>query len=533
MNRANLPLRLAVWTAAGMSALPLLVVLSSFAHPEVAIWQHLAAYVLPRVLLNTLLLCSGVLTGVLLLGVSLAWLVTQYRFPGSRLFNWALMLPLAIPAYVMAFVQVGLLDFTGPLQTALRELLGQGLRLPAVRSIGGAVLVLSLSFYPYVYLLARNAFATQGSRALEVGQSLGLSPWQSLWRVALPLARPWIAAGCLLAMMETLADFGAVYVLGVDTFTTAIYKAWFALFSLPAATQLASLLIVLAFVLIAVEQWQRGARRYTPAGLPSQPRDLCGWQRWIATAFALVVLLAAFLVPLLQLLVWVGKTGWADLDTRYAGFVWHSLYLAGLAASVVVAVALMLAYARHRLPQRSTQLAVNIASVGYAIPGTVLAVGVFIPVAWFDNQLIAWFGLQPDALLKGSVVVLLMALACRFLSVALSPVGSSFQRITASQVMAARSLGERGSGLLWRLYLPLLRGGLTTGLLLVLIDVLKEMPITLMMRPFGWDTLAVRIFEMTSEGEWQRAALPAVMLVLAGLLPVVILVRSGENALHE
>lgn len=224
------PLRLAVWCVAALSALPLLVVLSSFAHPEAAIWQHLVAYVLPQVLLNTLLLCGGVLAGVLLLGVSLAWLVTQYQFPGSRVFRWALMLPLAVPAYVMAFVQVGLLDFTGPVQESLRAVFGADLRLPAVRSLGGAVLVLSLSFYPYVYLLARNAFATQGSRALEVGQSLGLSPLQALWRVALPLARPWIAAGCLLAMMETLADFGAVYVLGIDTFTTAIYKAWFAYF---------------------------------------------------------------------------------------------------------------------------------------------------------------------------------------------------------------------------------------------------------------------------------------------------------------
>lgn len=509
--------------------LPLLVVLSSLAQPDAVVWQHLAQHVLPRVLLNTLLLCSGVLLGVLLLGVSLAWLVTQYRFPGSRLFSWALMLPLAVPAYVMAFVQVGLLDFTGPLQTLLRELFGQGLRLPPVRSLGGAVLVLSLSFYPYVYLLARNAFASQGSRALEVGQSLGLTPWQSLWRVALPLARPWLAAGCLLAVMETLADFGAVYVLGVDTFTTAIYKAWFALFSLPAASQLASILIMLALVLMAVEQWQRGARRYTPAGRPALPRALQGWQKMFATVFCTAVLLLGFVIPLLQLLWWVVQGSWVDLDARYAGFVWHSLYLAGMAALLVVALALVLAYARHRWQDRSTQLAVQAASVGYAIPGAVLAVGLFIPVAWLDNQLIALLGLQATAVLKGSVAVLLLGLACRFLSVGLSPVASSFQRITSSQVLAARSLGERGWGLMRRLYLPLLRGGLTTGLLLVLIDVLKEMPITLMMRPFGWDTLAIRIFEMTSEGEWQRAALPAVMLVLAGLLPVVILIRAGEQ----
>ena len=528
-----LPLRLAVWCVAALSALPLLVVLSSFTHPEAAIWQHLAAYVLPQVLLNTLLLCGGVLVGVLLLGVSLAWLVTQYQFPGSRMFAWALMLPLAVPAYVMAFVQVGLLDFTGPVQESLRAVFGADLRLPAVRSLGGAVLVLSLSFYPYVYLLARNAFATQGSRALEVGLSLGLSPLQALWRVALPLARPWIAAGCLLAMMETLADFGAVYVLGVDTFTTAIYKAWFALFSLPAAKQLASLLILLAFALIAIEQWQRGARRYTPAGRVTVPRKLSRTQAWLAAAWCASVLLAAFIIPMLQLLVWAWHAASTDLDSRYFDFVTHSLLLAVLAALVVVAVALLLGYARHALPQRSTVLATQIATVGYAIPGTVLAVGVFIPVAWLDNQLIALTGVQQIAVLKGSVVVLLIALACRFLSVGLSPVASAFQRITATQVMAARSLGVHGFALLQRVYLPLLRGGLTTGLLLVVIDVLKEMPITLMMRPFGWDTLAVRIFEMTSEGEWQRAALPAVLLVVAGLLPVLILDRTGDSALHE
>jgi len=364
---------------------------------------------------------------------------------------------------------------------------------------------------------------------LEVGQSLGLSPWQSLWRVVLPLARPWLAAGCLLAVMETLADFGAVYILGVDTFTTAIYKAWFSLFSLPAASQLASLLILLALLLMAVEQWQRGARRYTPAGQSAAPRALSGWHKIAATGFCTAVLLSAFVIPLLQLLWWVVQRGWADFDARYAGFVWHSLYLASLAALLVVALALVLAYARHHLADRSTQLAVQMASVGYAIPGAVLAVGMFIPVAWLDNQLIELLGLPTNALLKGSVIVLLLALACRFLSVGLSPITSGFQRITHSQVLAARSLGVRGWALLRRLYLPLLRGGLTTSVLMVLIDVLKEMPITLMMRPFGWDTLAIRIFEMTSEGEWQRAALPAVMLVLAGLLPVVILIRAGEQ----
>lgn len=526
-----LPLRLSVWLVAGLAALPLLVVLSSLAHPETAVWAHLGSHVLPELLSNTALLVGGVLFGVLALGVPLAWLTALYDFPGRRLFSWALMLPLAMPAYVMAFVQVGLLDFTGPLQSALRGLFGETLRLPEIRSLGGAVLSLSLSFYPYVYLLARNAFASQGERALEVAQSLGLTPAQGFWRVALPLARPWIAAGALLALMETLADFGAVYVFGVDSFTTAIYKAWFALFSLPAATQLASLLVLLALLLISLEQWQRARRRYTPTGRGGsrRRRRLHGLRALAASGAAAVVLLLAFIVPLTQLLLWAIDVAPQDWDERYPGFIGQSLALAGMAAALVVALALLIAYGERRLQDRSTALAARIAAVGYAVPGTVLAVGIYVPIAGLDNWLIAGFGLETTSILKGTLAVLLLALAARFLSVGLSPIGSGFNRISASQEMAARSLGASGFGLFGRLHLPLLRGSIATAALLTFVDVMKEMPITLMTRPFGWDTLAVRVFEMTSEGEWQRAALPAVALVAAGLLPVLLLARQAEG----
>jgi len=510
-------------------ALPLVVVLSSLLHPETEIWLHLWQHVLPDVLYNTLFLLLGVLAGVLLLGVSLAWLVSQYEFPGRRVLVWALVLPLAMPAYVMAFVQVGLLDFTGPLQTVLREYIGQDLRLPEIRSLGGAILVLSLSFYPYVYLLARNAFNHVGQRALEVGQSLGLSPLQSLWRVALPLARPWIVAGALLALMETLADFGAVYILGVDTFTTAIYKAWFGLFSLSAAAQLASLLILVALLLMSGERWQRGERHYQSSGRRVIRRPLYGTRGMLACFYALVVLGMAFIFPLIQLLQWVMRSGLSDLDGRYIGFVIHSIGLASLAAIIVYVLALLLSWNEYQQRDRGARFAVQLASVGYAVPGSVLAVGVFVCVAWLDNQLVTYLPIDQHSVLKGSVLVLLLALACRFLSVALSPVSSAFNRIGQNLVMAARSLGEDSRGVLQRVYLPLLRGGSITALLLVFVDVMKEMPITLMTRPFGWDTLAIRVFEMTSEGEWQRAALPAVMLVLAGLLPVIFLIRSDER----
>lgn len=531
LSRTVLPL--AACAVAAIALLPLVVVLASFAHPEPAIWQHLAAHVLPRVLWNTALLCAGVLAGVLLLGVSLAWLVTQYRFPGVRFFSSALMLPLAVPAYVMAFVQVGLLDFTGPIQTGLRELFGPALRWPPVRSLGGAVLVLSLVLYPYVFLLARTAFASQGARLQQAGQSLGLSPREVLWQLALPMARPWIAAGCLLALMETLADFGAVYVLGVDTFTTAIYKAWFALFSLPAASQLASLLIVFALLLMLLEQRLRGRRRFTAASQPVVPVRLSGAAAGMASAWCATVFLLAFLLPCLQLAGWVWQRGAADLDARYFGFVGHSLTLAAMAAVVVVLLSLLLAYARERVPTRLTLAASAVARVGYAIPGSVLAVGLYIPVAWFDQQLHTLWQGMPPLLLKGSVLVLLMALVARFLSVGYAPVSSGFQRISPSLVLAARSLGAHGVGLFRRIYLPLLGSSLSAALLLVVIDVLKEMPITLMMRPFGWDTLAIRIFELTSEGEWQRAALPSLCLVVAGLLPVFLLVRAGGEWPHD
>lgn len=531
-RRRLLPLRVAVWAVASLAALPLVVVLSSLLHPETAVWAHLGEHVLPELIGTTAALVLGVCAGVLLLGVSLAWLTAVYEFPGRRFFNWALMLPLAMPAYVLAFVQVGLLDFTGPLQTVLRGWFGADLRLPEIRSLGGAVLVLSLSFYPYVYLLARDAFASQGQRALEVAQSLGLTPAQGFWRVALPLARPWIAAGVLLAMMETLADFGAVYIFGVDTFTTAIYKAWFSLFSLPAATQLASLLVLAALTLMSLEQWQRGWRRYTPTGRSQvvRRRRLTGWAAAGACGFAALVLAVAFVVPVAQLLIWAIEVAPQDLDARYPAFIGRSLLLAVLAALLVVGLALVVGYGERRIRDRSTMLAARIASVGYTIPGTVLAVGVFVPVAWLDNGLIDVFGLQTSAVFKGTVAVMLLALAARFLAVGLQPISSGLNRVSVNQEQAARSLGAAGATLVWRLHLPLLRRSLMTAALLVFVDVMKEMPITLMTRPFGWDTLAVRVFEMTSEGEWERAALPAVALVLVGLLPVIMLTRTAEGA---
>lgn len=526
------------WAAVGIALLiliPLVVVLASLFSPERDIWQHLVEYVLPGLFGNTLRLVLGVTVGVTLLGVSLAWLTAVCEFPGRRFFSWALLLPLAVPAYVTAFVYVALLDFTGPLQTWLRELVEGPFAFPPIRSAGGVILVMSLALYPYVYLLARNAFLTQGKRALEAAQSLGHSRTAGFFRVALPLARPWIMSGLLLALMETLADFGTVAVFNYDTFTTAIYKTWFGMFSLQGASQLASVLILLAFALIAAEQFSRRGLRFTQAGRHSHMEriTLRGYRAWAAAGFAMLVLLVAFIMPVVQLLLWAANVITRDLDARYLGFLWHSLLLGALAAALVIAAALILAYAQRQHKDRWTQVMVRIATLGYAVPGAVLAVGIVIPLTWFDQRLVGvakdWFGADTGLILQGTILVMLLAYLTRFLAVGYNPVDSAMQRVTRNLDEAARGFGLSGLAVLRRVHLPMLRGGLLTAAALVFVDVMKEMPITLMTRPFGWDTLAVRIFEMTSEGEWERAALPAVALVLVGLLPIALLVRQSEK----
>ena len=372
---------------AALTLIPLLVVLASFLDPQPEAWSHLAAYVLPGVLWNTGVLIVGVGLGVLLLGVPLAWLTAVCDFPGRKFFSWSLMLPLAMPAYVLAFVQVGLLDFTGPVQTQLRLWFGSSHWFPPIRSTGGVVLVLTLAFYPYVYLLARNAFITQGLRAVEAAQALGYTRAQAFWRVALPMARPWIAGGMTLALMETLADFGRVSIFSFDTLTTAIYKAWFSLFNLPVASQLASLLVLFVLVLAGIDQRLRQNRRYAAKNFSPVRIGLSGGARWAASLYCAAVLAMAFVVPFIQLMVWVHTVWQEDFDSRYPVFLLHSMWLAGLAALAVTVLGLILSAIRQHHRDALTQWLVRLATLGYAIPGTVLAVGVF-GLVWFSRVLL-------------------------------------------------------------------------------------------------------------------------------------------------
>lgn len=537
MAMRNIPLlKIASVVLALIVVMPLLIVFSGWMHAGNEVWQHLAQTVLGDLLRNTAWLLLGVGGGVTVLGVGLAWLTTRCDFPGRRYFDWALMLPLAVPAYVMAFVALGLLDYTGPVQTGLREMLGSSkVWFPEIRSTGGVITVMTLVLYPYVYMLARSSFITQGNSTVEAARSLGLNAWAAFFRISLPTARPAIIAGLSLALMETLADFGTVAIFNYDTFTTAIYKAWFGLFNLQAASQLASFLLILVVIALTAERQLRGKAKYHEATRSTKVYRyrLTGWHRGGALLIVSTILLLAFIVPVIQLSLWAWGVLSEDMDERYTGLLLHTLMLGGMAASLTIVSAMVLAFSRRTHDDFVVRSSVNIATLGYALPGSVLAVGIMMTFTSIDNVLTTvatLFGWQaPGQILTGSVFALVMAYMVRFMAVAYGPIESGLGRIRISIAEASRGLGDSPLATLWRVYLPLLRPGLFTAGLLVLVDVMKEMPATMLLRPFGWDTLAVRIYEMTSEGEWERAALPAITLIMVGLIPVIVLVRGSAR----
>ena len=509
--------------------LALLGVLSALLDPDVETLSHLAQYVLPQTIKNTIFLVIGVAVVTTVLGVSLAWLTAVCDFPLRRFFVWALILPMAIPGYVMAFALVGLFEYTGPVQSALRDVLGSSSAFPEIYSFGGVVLALSLALYPYTYLMVRNAFQTQGLRSLEVGQSLGLSIRESFWRICLPMARPWIVGGALLVMMETLSDFGTVAIFNYDTLTSAIYKSWFGLYSLPAALQVASVLLIFVVVITLLERHSRASQRFSQtrsATLMVSRIRLKVVSRWSATVFCLLVFSLAFVMPVIRLLYWAIPNLDVELTAQFWRYMVGSTSLSMIAMAMIAGLALLMAFAARTYNQPFAKIAVRISTMGYALPGTVLAVGLFVPVAAMDNMLSALGFSTP--LLQGTMVVMLLAYSVRFMAVAFAPLESNLLRITPSIDAASRSLGVSGIRMLAKVHLPMVRGGLLTAMVLVFVDVMKELPITLMTRPFGFNTLAVRIFELTSEGLWERAALPALAIVLVGLIPAFILIRKSD-----
>lgn len=508
-------------------AAPVLVVAMSLLRPSPDVWRHLWETQLAELIGNTLALVLGVGVGVASLGTGLAWLVTRYRFPGRAVFEWLLVLPLAMPAYVIGFVFLAVFDYTGPVQRSLRTLLGPGIWFPEVASYPGVVIVMTLVLYPYVYLLARAAFLEQSSATLEVARALGVRGPSLFWRVALPLARPSITVGVSLALMEALADFGTVATFNYATFTVAVYRVWFGLFDRHAATELASLLAAFTLGLYLAEGALRGRARYheRDAGArPLPPTPLGGWRGWAATGLAALVVGVAFVLPVVRLMAWLPGGAY---DARYPRFLANTLAAGGATGLAVVAAAVVLAYGGRLSRGRTVRVLARVASLGYALPGSVIAVGVLAVLAGLDRALAGGTPARP--LLMGSLVGLVFAYAVRFLSIGYQTIEASLARITPSMDMAARSLGVRPSGVLRRIHLPLLRRGLVTAGILVFVDVMKEMPATLLLRPLDYETLAVRVWQATSESLWELAALPALTIVAAGVLPVMLLVRSSRT----
>lgn len=518
-------------------ALPVLVVVASLFEPFGDLWRHLVATVLGRYVANTLILTASVLAGVFVIGTGTAWLVTMCRFPGRGIFEWALFLPLAVPAYVLAYAYTGFLDFAGPVQTLIRDAFGLGYGdywFPEVRSLGGAITLLTLVLYPYVYMLARAAFLEQSVCVLEISRTLGCSPWRSFVTVALPLARPAIAGGMALAAMEALGDFGTVDYFAVDTFTTGIFRTWSAYGDLTAAAQLAALLLLFILAVLALERVSRGRGRvhHTSGRYRAlSSYELSGGRAWLASTACFLPILFGFLLPAVMLGSWaLAELAQQGLNPQFTSLAYNSLRVALVTSLIAVAVGLCLVYGLRLQRNRGAQAAVRTAGMGYAVPGMVVAVGVIIALGWADRQLsdlvAALTGRQLGLLLSGTLFALIFAYVVRFLAVSMNALEASLAKVTPGMDAAARSLGETPGGVLRHVHLPLMRGSLLTAGLLVFVDVMKELPATLVLRPFDFNTLAVRTFELASDERLHETGLPALAIVAVGILPVILLSRS-------
>jgi len=520
-------------------AVPVLAVVLHLFEPASDNWQHLSSTVLPQYIANSLYLMVGVGLVTLFIGALTAWLVVMYDFPGRGIFEWALILPLAVPAYVMAYAYTDFFQFSGPFQTFVRGVMDWGARdwrLANIRSSGGAVLVFSAALYPYVYLIARAAFMQQSGGILEAARTLGSSGRDLFLRVGFPAARPALAAGVALVLMETLADFGTVSFFGVPTFTTGIYRTWFSLGDQVAAAQLATMLLGFVMLLLALERWSRGKRRFDSGR--STHRDqarvkLRGGRGLLAMTACALPLLLGFVLPATVLALMAARLEGTVLDGRFFELVLNTVGLGGIAALLAIMFGLTVVFALRQFAGRSggvlIRLAARIAGVGYAIPGSIIAVGVLIPFAAMDRGLNSFmqaqFGLSTGLFLTGGIVALIFAYLVRFLSVSMQTLEAGYARIRPNMDGAAYSLGAGAGRVLREIHLPLLRGSILTAFLMVFVDVMKELPATLIMRPFNFDTLAVTAHNYAADERLAEAAIPALSIVIVGLLPVLILSR--------
>jgi len=540
-QKANLSLserlmRIGALSAAALCLLPMIAVAIAAALGSTDTLAHLADTVLLRYTLTTVALMVMVAIGTAIIGTGTAWLVTTARFPGRRIFEITLALPFAFPAYVMGYAYTDFLDHPGAVQTLLRDVTGWGPRdywFPEIRSVEGAALMLILVLYPYVYLLARAAFMQESATAHLAARSMGKSRWGAFWKVSLPMARPAIAGGVLLAVMETIADFGTVSYFGVQTFATGIYTSWFSLADRGGAAQLALCLLIFALFLAVLERIQRGAARSHGAGKRFEripPVDLTGWQKWGAVVFCGFPVVFGFLLPLVLLFV-MGLRSEQDLfSDRYLSFIQNSVTLAGVAALVTVSAAVLIAFYRRLEPNRTSAAASYLARIGYAVPGGVIAVGLLVPFAaldnWIDLTAETWFGLRTGLIFTGTITVLVMAYMVRFMAAALNTYDSGLATVNPNMDSVARTLGSDPMTMLRRVHLPILTPSLFTALLIVFVDVMKELPATLIMRPFNFDTLAVQAHRLAADERLAGAAVPSLVIVAVGLIPVIVLCKT-------
>jgi iron(III) transport system permease protein len=529
-------------------ALPVLVVASSLFAPAGEVWRHLSQTVLSTYILNSLWLLIGVGAGTLVVGVGTAWLVTMYSFPGRRSFEWLLLLPFAMPAYVLAYTYTGLFEFAGPIQGALRELFGWTTRrdywFPEVRSLGGAIWMMTFVLYPYVYLLSRAAFLEQSVAVLEVSRTLGRTRLRTFLSVALPLARPGIVVGLTFALIETLNDFGTVQYFAVDTFTTGIFRTWIGLNEPVAAAQLAAVLMLFVLGVLVAERLSRGKAKVHATSTRHQALPRYVLSKPMAGAAALACFLPlffGFLLPGVALVLWSIETGPQMINADFFRYATNSFLLASATAGLAVIFGVFLAYGTRLKPGPVMSFASLIARLGYAVPGAVIAVGVLIVYTTIDHALVAWinaaFGISTGLLLTGTIAGVVLAYLVRFLAVSLSTVEAGLAKITPSMDAAARTLGYPPRAVMRRVHAPLMWGSLLTAAMLVFVDVMKELPATIILRPFNFDTLAIQAYQLASDERLADASSASLAIVLVGILPVIALsvaiARSRAGHHHD
>ena len=522
---------------AALIAMPIVTVFILALSPSDDIWHHLSTTVLPDYIFTTLGLMLGVGIGTLIIGVGTAWLATMCRFPGRQIFQWALLLPLAVPAYVIAYVYTDIFEFAGPVQQLLREVFGWKLArdywFPEIRSLGGAITMMTLVLYPYVYLLSRAAFLEQSVCCLEVSRTLGRGPWQSFFTVAIPLARPAIVIGLTLALMETLNDFGTVDFFAVSTFTAGIYDVWFNMNNRAGASQLAIVLLLFVLILIYFERWARRGQKYHHTStkyreLPSH--KLRGHKAALAFIACLLPVCLGFLLPVAILVNYALDYYERAFSTNFLQFAWHSLTLSTLCALLAVLIGLFMAYSVRLGHHKIIQFATRFASIGYAVPGAVLAIGTIIFLSTFDHALNGFmkstFNITVGLLLSGTIVAVIFGYLVRFLALSFGTMEAGLTKITPSMDGAARTLGQGPGATLRRVHLPMIKASILTAGILVFVDCMKELPITILLRPFNYETLATYVHQFASDGLLEESALGAVTIVAAGILPVIILSRT-------